>query len=121
MDERLQRQARNEALMREVNERIEAVDKAADDASFGPEARFEFLCECGGEKRGEPACDQRVEMTIDEYETVRSQDDRFVVYPGHANEALEHIVTANERFAVVDKRPEAEPLVDDDPRGASSR
>jgi hypothetical protein len=55
-------------------------------------------------------------MTIEEYEQVRSQDDRFAVYPGHEDEALEWVVARNERFAVVDKRPVAEPFVEDDPR-----
>jgi len=37
MDERLARQARNEALIRQVNERIEQLDKAAEEASLAPE------------------------------------------------------------------------------------
>ena len=60
-------------------------------------------------------------MTIQEYEKVRSQDDRFAIYPGHEQEALELVVARNERFVVVDKRPTAEPLVEDDPRGAPSQ
>jgi hypothetical protein len=119
MNERRQRQARNEALIREVNERIEAVDKAADDASFAPETRFEFLCECGG-GANEPGCEERVEMTIREYETVRTQDDRFVVHPGHQECELETVVEATDRFVIVDKRLQFEPLVRDDPRDAPS-
>jgi hypothetical protein len=59
-------------------------------------------------------------MTIEEYEKVRAQDDRFAIYPGHEQEALEWVVARNERFVVVDKRSTAEPLVEDDPRGAPS-
>jgi hypothetical protein len=121
MDKRLERTARNEALIREVNERIEQVDKAAEAASVAPEeALFEFLCECGGEDTGEIGCEEHVQMTIQEYERVRSQDDRFAVCPGHETEALEWVVARNERFVVVDKRPMAEPFVGDDPRGAPS-
>jgi hypothetical protein len=121
MDERLERQARNEALIREVNERIEQVDKAAEEASLAPEeAFFEFLCECGGDD-GDMTCVEHVQMTIEEYESVRSQDDRFAVYPGHEKEPLERVVARNERFVVVDKRPVAEPFVKDDPRGAPSQ
>jgi hypothetical protein len=121
MNRRLERRARNEALIREVNERIEQVDKAAQEASLGPEdALFEFLCECGAGGDGDVGCEEHVEMTLQEYEKVRSQDDRFALYPGHEQEALEWVAARNERFVVVDKRRMAEPFVDDDPRGASA-
>ena len=120
MDERLARQARNEALIREVNERIEQLDKAAEEANVGSEESFfEFLCECGGDD-GDVSCVEHVQMTIEEYEQVRSQDDRFAVYPSHEREELEWVVARNERFVVVDKRAMAEPFVEDDPRGAPS-
>jgi hypothetical protein len=122
MDKRLERTARNEALIREVNERIEKVDKAAEEASLAPEeAFFEFLCECGAEEAGEIGCEEHVQLTIREYEQVRSQDDRFAVYPGHEQEELEWVTARNERFVIVDKRPVAEPFVEDDPRGAPSQ
>jgi hypothetical protein len=122
MDERLARQARNEALIREVNERIEQVDKAAEGANVGTEESiFEFLCECGGGNAGDIGCEERVSMTISEYEKVRSQSDRFAVYPGHERAELEWVAARNERFVVVDKRPMAEPFVEDDPRGAPSQ
>jgi hypothetical protein len=121
MDHRLERKARNEALIREVNERIAEVDKAAEEANLAPEEGFfEFVCECGGDDN-QLGCEEYVRMTIQEYEDVRSQDDRFAVYPGHEKEELESVAMRNERFVVVDKRPEAEPFVEDDPRGAPSR
>jgi hypothetical protein len=122
MDKRLERKARNEALIREVNERIENVDKAAEEASLAPEeAFFEFLCECGGKDASDVGCKEHVQMTIREYEKIRSQDDRFAVYPGHEHEEIEWVADRNERFVVVDKRRVAEPFVENDPRGASSR
>ena len=122
MNPRLRRRARNEALIREVNERIAQVDKAAEEANVAPEETFfEFLCECGRGDASEVGCEEQVQMTIQEYEKVRSQDDRFAIYPGHEAEALEWVVARNERFVVVDKRPWAEPLVEDDPRGAPSQ
>jgi hypothetical protein len=59
-------------------------------------------------------------MTINEYEQVRSEDDRFVVYPGHDTKMLERVAARTDRFVIVDKRAEAEPFVADDPRGAPS-
>ncbi len=116
MDSRLDRQARNEALIREVNERIESVDKEA--PGWDGEALFEFLCECGQDDE----CDMTtIHLTLAEYEEVRTQDDRFAVYPGHETADLETVVRRNDRYVLVDKVPGAEPLVADDPRGAPSR
>jgi hypothetical protein len=80
---------------------------------------FEFLCECGGDS-DEVTCDERIRMTLDEYERVRLQDDRFAVYPGHETAALESVTLRTERFVLVDKRQAAERFVQDDPRGAPS-
>jgi hypothetical protein len=118
VDSRLARQARNEALIRQVNEQIERLDKAVDPE--GESLRFEFLCECGAGGDGDVRCEARIEMTLVEYEEVRQQDDRFALLPGHETEALEDEVQRTERFVIVDKKPEAEPLVEDDPRGGSS-
>ena len=121
MNPRLERQARNEALIREVNERIEGIDRAAEASSVDPgETLFEFLCECGVADGDDVGCEEHVQMTIREYETVRSQDDRFALFPGHEEDALESVAVRTERFVVVDKRPVAERFVADDPRGAPS-
>jgi hypothetical protein len=121
MDRRLERKARNEALVREVNERIADVDKVAHERNLASDQEFfEFLCECGGDA-SDFACEERVQMTINEYEEVRSQDDRFAVAPGHDTDVLEWVVRRTDRFVIVDKRPAAEPFVADDPRAAPSR
>ncbi len=114
MDERLERQARNEALVREVNERINKLDREA--AGTGDDDTFGFHCECGRHD----GCPERVWMTLAEYDVVRAQDDRFALVPGHETDDLEHVVDANERYVVVDKVDEVEHLVADDPRGRRS-
>jgi hypothetical protein len=122
MNGRLHRQARNEAVIREVNERIEGFHQDAEEANVDrEETLFKFLCECGKGGAGDVGCEEHVEMTIREYEAVRAQDDRFALRPGHEQEALEQVVARNERFVVVDKRPDAEPFVEDDPRGAPAQ
>ena len=117
MDERFERQARNEALVREVNERINALDRdaAGSGATEGVDT-FGFRCECGREG----GCAEVIWMTLAEYEVVRAQDDRFALVPGHETDGLEHVVAGNERFVIVDKVDEAEPFVADDPRGRTS-
>src|ERR671911_1069277 len=105
MDERLERQARNEALVREVNERINTLDRsAAGSGAVEGADTFGFHCECGRDG----GCPEMVWMTLDEYEVVRAQDDRFVVVPGHETDDLERVVEENERFVIVDKVDAAE-------------
>ena len=117
MEERFERQARNEALVREVNERINALDRdAAGSGAVAGVETFRFHCECGREG----GCAELIWMTLEEYEVVRGQDDRFALVPGHETEGLEHVVGGNERFVIVDKVAEAERFISDDPRGAAS-
>jgi hypothetical protein len=107
VEERLERQARNEDLMRTVNDQRAAIDEGAT-AWADPEHQFEFQCECGRDK----ACEGRVLMTLGEYEVVRSQRDRFAVVPGHENGEIEDVVEQADRYFIVDKRDEVEHLVE---------
>jgi hypothetical protein len=54
LEERFVRQAENEALFREVNERIASLGDRAQ--AWSPDGTVEFLCECGvdGHPRGAP-------------------------------------------------------------------
>jgi hypothetical protein len=104
MDGRQERSARNEALLREVNERIHEVGERLQ--VLPQDDRLDFRCECG-----RPSCEGYVSMTAPDYERVRSDNDRFVVVPGHEDSEIERVVEQGEGYLVVDKRPEAEPLV----------
>jgi hypothetical protein len=118
MEERLERTARNEALVREVNERVEELDAAAEARGWVPDdGLFDFYCECGREG----GCSTKIALTLEEYERVRGQDDRFALAPGHETPGLERVVEQNDRFVDVDKAPAAEAFVADDPRGVSSQ
>jgi hypothetical protein len=112
LSDRFERQARNEALLREVNERIAQLGDSGQ--AWTPEGT-DFMCECGDEG----GCGQRVRVPIDVYERVRSQDDRFVVRPGHETPEIERAVEWGDTYVVVDKILAAEPFVADDPRGAA--
>jgi anti-sigma B factor antagonist len=87
-----EREAWNQALFREVNERIEQVAE-----EFGADGQNELLCECGN---GE--CAQLIELTPPEYHRVRAHARRFVVALNHENPETESIVEQNGRFAVVE-------------------
>ena len=113
MEARLERQARNEALVREVNERINTLDReAAGSGAVDGVETFRFHCECG--RVG--GCAELICFTLYEYEVVRMLDDRFALVPGHETEELERVVDGNERFVIVDKVDEAEPFVEGGPR-----
>lgn len=100
-DERI---ARNEALLREVNERIHDVGEGLQ--VLPDNGELDFRCECGS-----PGCDVFVHLLASDYERVRADNDRFVVVPGHEDAHIERVVERNEGYFVVDKRPEAEPFV----------
>jgi hypothetical protein len=93
-----QRLALNEALFRDVNERIREI---AD--TFGQkDAAYDFLCECS-----DPMCADRVVMTPAEYEYVRSDPTRFVVAKGHVLPEVESVVDRAKDHVVVEKEGEA--------------
>jgi hypothetical protein len=89
--------ARNEALFREVNERIEDVQ-----SGFAAPGRTEFLCECGADD-----CTQPISLTLAEYERIRQDPKHFVVVPGHDVVDVERVVEQTDRYAVVEKIPGA--------------
>jgi hypothetical protein len=104
VNQREQRLAANEALMREVNDRIEDVGERL--RVLPDDERLDFRCECG-----RSGCATMISMSVREYEHVRSDNDRFAVAPGHEDEEIERVVERTERYWIVDKRPQAEPLV----------
>jgi hypothetical protein len=105
--ERFDRQARNEAVLRAINDRIASLGEGSTGWA-GPQQTFSFECECGNVD----GCQEHVVMTLAEYERVRSQKDRFAVLPGHQTAAIEQVVEQSARFLIVDKRDEFEPLVE---------
>jgi hypothetical protein len=98
------RLAKNEALLREVNERIHEVGERLQ--VLPDDELLDFRCECG-----RPDCESFISMTAREYEHVRSDNDRFAVAPGHEEAEIERVVERDERYVVVDKRPDVEPVV----------
>jgi hypothetical protein len=92
--ERERRIGRNEALFREVNERIERVSGALQTATD----TITILCECG-----DPECTDHIEVTVAEYERIRAQSTLFLVRPGHAKLDVEEVVEHHDAYDVVRK------------------
>ena len=111
MDARQEQLARNEAVFREVNERVEEVAGAL---ALGEDGSLlaGFVCECGRSD-----CTEKIEMTLAQYEGVRSDPRRFAVIPGHEDTETARVVERHKGFAVVEKLDEAgEIAVENDPR-----
>jgi hypothetical protein len=110
MAESLQQLARNQALFREVNERLGELAEASVDR------QAEFVCECS-----RADCATSIALDRDEYETVRSSPTLFVIAPGHETPG-EAVVEENDRFGLVEKtnHPQIEIAVSTDPRSRTS-
>ena len=106
MNAREQRLARNEALFREVNERIADVS-----SSYELGDSLEFLCECGSQD-----CLDAISIVRADYEQVRSEPDRFVVVTGHEIPEIERVLERRDGYVVVTKIGEAAIAEETDPR-----
>ncbi len=85
--------AKNEALFRQVNERIEEINEQLD-----PGGLSDFLCECGDDD-----CTTPISLTLKEYEQVRSVPTHFAIAHGHEVLDVEKVVEKTERYAIVEK------------------
>jgi hypothetical protein len=108
VDARQERIARNEALFREVNERIQEVNR-----SLGADGHADFICECGDED-----CTKPVTLSVAEYEQARRDPTHFIIAPRHQLPDVEHTVARTERYAIVakDRPTTARISVEQDPR-----
>jgi hypothetical protein len=106
-----ERRARNEALFREVNERVEEVSSRL--SAFEDESALTgFVCECSMED-----CTDLIEITSAQYEAVRSDPRRFFVLPGHEDLKVDRVVEPHPGFLVVEKSGEASEIaIERDPR-----
>ena len=94
MASREERIGLNEAVFREVNERIEALARG-----FALTSQpLDLVCECG-----DASCVQRITMSHAAYEQLRSHPRRFAVYPGHEATDVEVIVDRHEGYDIVEK------------------
>ena len=112
-EDRAARLARNQALYREVNERVQAINEAFDNLlPLG-----DWICECAN-----PECSERLSLTHEEYETLRADGSRFAVAPDEAHlfPEVENVTERHDRYWVVEKQGiAAQVAVEADPRSGS--
>ena len=103
-----ERAGRNEALFREVNERIAELGTDGEPASSAG-----FVCECSRED-----CTEQIQVPLAVYQTVRADSRRFLLRPGHEIDGLEVVVVERSAgYVVVEKDGVAGRIADrTDPR-----
>jgi hypothetical protein len=95
--------ASNQALFREVNERISELASGFDLANG---LKMDLVCECS-----DPACTLILHVPVLEYERVRLHPARFLIHPRHDVPQIETIVGAGRGYEVVEKLDDAADLV----------
>jgi hypothetical protein len=107
-DEDVQRRlASNEAVFRQVNEGIERGQWPGEAG-----APVGFRCECA-----RLGCNLLLELTLAEYEHVRSASRRFVMIDGHELPTVEVVIERQPGYVIVEKQDEAaERAKESDPR-----
>lgn len=97
--ERKRRVGHNEALFRQVNERIEDLNEAFG----GITGEFVIVCECG-----RLDCAEQIGVSRTVYEQTRQNPSRFIVRLGHEEAGVEHVVDGDGDYVIVEKDvPEA--------------
>jgi|SRR5579884_1805947 len=96
MSDRARRVGENEAVFREVNERIEGLDR-----TFARlKTTLKVVCECG-----DLGCLDRFELDIDDYAAVRADPALFILMPGHEAPDVEDVLERRDGYVVIRKRP----------------
>jgi hypothetical protein len=106
----LDRLARNQALFREVNERLLELAEGYQDGSM------EFVCECS-----QPDCTSTIVMDRADYEAVRREPTSFVIAPGHEILEVEEVITQHDGWMIVQKVTARDYAVETDPRRQDAR
>ena len=94
MQSREERIGLNEAVFREVNERIESLAQTFDLGS----QPLDLICECG-----DATCVERIHMTLAEFEELRSVSSHFAIYPGHDIPDVESVIAKRGAYDIVKK------------------
>lgn len=96
MSTREQRLGLNEAVFREVNERISDLNETF----AASEQVLDLVCECS-----DRSCVERISMPVGDYERVRADSRQFAVVPGHQHAAVEDVMAHEPTYDLVRKRP----------------
>jgi hypothetical protein len=96
------RAARNQALFRQINERLVSVNEAF----VALTGTFAIACECADRE-----CIETIDIRPEEYVAVRTDPRHFAVLPGHVYLDVERVVRTTDTYAVVEKTGAAAAVV----------
>lgn len=104
--------AKTQSMFRGVNERVEELNE-----TFAPLVDIaDWICECA-----DHTCIEQIEMTLRDYERIRSHPRRFLVVLGHEVPEVERVVERHDGFLVVEKMGAAAAFAEaHDPRAHST-
>lgn len=112
MDELQERLGANESVFRQINDGIERGQWPGEE-----DAPISFRCECA-----RLGCNELLELSVREYEAVRSNARRFIVRPGHERLHAEVVLERRPSYFVVEKGADAGARAEEsDPRKPRSR
>jgi hypothetical protein len=92
--EREVRAARNQALFRAVNQKLEDINREFEVMT----ETFTIACECA-----DVNCVDMIDIRAEEYEAVRAKPRHFAVVSGHVYPDVEKVVRESDGYAVVEK------------------
>ena len=108
MSAREERVGLNEAVFRELNERLENLAETFQVGNHG----LDLVCECG-----DISCINRISMSPADYKAVRAEPAHFAVYPGHWIANVERVIAQRKTYNVVEKTGDAAKVAEaTDPR-----
>jgi hypothetical protein len=90
-DDRRQREATNQALFRDINNKLRDLHPLRSEDVVG------FLCECGA-----GGCMTTISIPLAKYAEIRSHPRRFITLPGHHHPEVERVVEDHGGWTVVE-------------------
>jgi hypothetical protein len=105
VDLRERRVGLNEAIFREVNDRIAGLARLFRLANPEP---LDLVCECRN-----ASCIQRIIMSREDYEALRADATHFALYPGHADPEIERVISSHVGYEIVAKTGPAAEVAQD--------
>ena len=90
MSPREVRQAKNQAVFREINERIAELAERFRDEDM------QIICECAS-----VGCIERIQVAVHEYARVRQFSDWFLITPGHIVPDTEQVMEHHDGYDII--------------------
>jgi hypothetical protein len=91
-------QINTELAIRGANQRVKKVIEHHTPQEEQDGLKIDFYCECSNAN-----CDQRISLTLDQYDDLHNNQARFIIAKGHSTPAVEQIIKTHPNLQVVEK------------------